>query len=124
MRCHGRQSRFEAQFAQSSHASATNGVRDFRKLSAVGGGLLGIGFGLSIPMVNHIVVERSDEAARGRNLAYLAMANLAGQFLSYFLEVVPGTVGLEFLGASVPASLAIAGLTSHGVEKFPCDGSI
>lgn len=52
--------------------------------------LSGMGFGFSIPLLNHMTVERSHVAVRGRNLSYLTMALFLGQFLTSFLEFLPG----------------------------------
>lgn len=70
-----------------------------------GGILLGVGFGLSIPLVNHLTVEYSSEAARSRNLAYLAMALFAGQFLSSFMQYIPGNTSTLFLAAAALAAI-------------------
>ncbi len=51
--------------------------------------LAGTGFGLSIPLVNHMTVESSHPQVRGRNLAYLTMAIFLGQFLTSLLDFVP-----------------------------------
>lgn len=50
----------------------------------------GIGFGFSIPLLNHMTVERSDAKVRGRNLSYYTMAVFSGQFLTSFVEYIPG----------------------------------
>lgn len=76
-------------------------------LYLLGGIALGSGFGLSIPMVNHMTVEQSAEHQRGRTLAYLSMAIFLGQFLSSLLEVVPGSSSTA-LGAAALVSLAAA----------------
>lgn len=52
--------------------------------------ILGLGFGLTIPLVNHMAVERSHPKVRGKNLAYLSMSIFLGQFLSSFLDYMPG----------------------------------
>lgn len=75
----------------------------------VGAILLGAGFGLSIPMVNHMTVEQSGEADRGRKLAYLSMAVFSGQFLASFVEMVPGEAWTTFATAS-GLSLVACGL--------------
>lgn len=62
----------------------------------VGAVCLGLGFGLSIPLVNHMTVEQSSVHQRGRHLAYLSMAIFAGQFLSSFMELIPGSQALVF----------------------------
>jgi MFS family permease len=70
----------------------------------IGGGVcLGLGFGLSIPLVNHMTIEQSHPSQRGRHLAYLSMAIFGGQFLSSFMELVPGSQSRVFACAAVIA---------------------
>ncbi|ALM82556.1 hypothetical protein ASB57_05895 [Bordetella sp. N] len=78
-------------------------------LFILGGVLLGCGFGLSVPLVNHMTVERSTVRSRGRNLAYLSMALFLGQFLASFLEYVPGGTQSSFLAAAAVAFFAGVG---------------
>lgn len=52
----------------------------------IAGILMGIGFGLTIPLANFVVIERSSPAQRGRFLAILSVAIFLGQFLSSFLD--------------------------------------
>jgi MFS family permease len=68
--------------------------------------LLGIGFGLSVPLVNVMTVERSPPAERGRKLASLAMAIFLGQFLASFMEFLPQGTVAPFLAASMLAFVA------------------
>lgn len=70
-------------------------------LFVAGGILMGCGFGLSVPLVNHMTVEQSHARVRGRNLAYLSMAIFSGQFLSSFMEFIPGSSSVIFLGAAL-----------------------
>lgn len=56
----------------------------------IGAVFSGIGFGLSIPLLNHMTVERSATEVRGRNLSYFTMAVFSGQFLTSFSEYIPG----------------------------------
>lgn len=49
----------------------------------------GLGFGFSIPLLNHATVERSTDKNRGRNLSLFAMAVFIGQFMTSFFEFVP-----------------------------------
>ncbi|QQX57450.1 MFS transporter [Pseudomonas chlororaphis] len=79
---------------------------DALTLMIEGGLCLGIGFGLSIPLVNHMTIEQSPVHQRGRNLAYLSMAIFAGQFLSSFMEFIPRNQSLVFVCAAVIALLA------------------
>jgi len=76
-------------------------------LFVAGGVLMGCGFGLSVPLVNHMTVEQSHARVRGRNLAYLSMAIFSGQFLSSFMEFIPGNSSVVFTGAAVIAVMVI-----------------
>jgi MFS family permease len=49
----------------------------------------GVGFGLSIPVLNHKTVEVSSEENRGKYLSYFAMAAFSGQFLTSALDFIP-----------------------------------
>lgn len=46
----------------------------------------GIGFGFSIPLLNHLTVEVSTDKNRGRNLSKFAMAVFAGQFVTSIFD--------------------------------------
>ena len=72
-----------------------------------GGVLLGMGFGLSIPLVNHMTVEISQPHERGRQLARLSMAIFSGQFLAAFMAYVPGGAAAAFIAAAVLAVINI-----------------
>ena len=76
-------------------------------LYIVGGISMGCGFGLSVPLVNHMTVEQSHTRVRGRNLAWLSMAIFSGQFLSSFMEFIPGNSSVVFLGAAIIAVMVI-----------------
>lgn len=73
----------------------------------VGALCLGAGFGISIPLVNHMTIEQSQPVHRGRSLAYLSMAIFTGQFLSSFMEFLPGAQAQVFLYAAVVALSAV-----------------
>lgn len=76
-------------------------------LMSVGAVLSGMGFGFSIPLLNHMTVERSHASVRGRNLSYLTMAIFLGQFLTSFLEFLPGD-GRNVFGAAAVLGLIFA----------------
>jgi len=67
----------------------------------LGGIAAGIGFGLSIPLVNSMTVDHSTVSARPRALSYLSMAIFSGQFLSAFAELIPGSTSVIFAVACV-----------------------
>jgi MFS family permease len=72
-----------------------------------GGILLGMGFGLSVPLVNHMTIEISHVQARGRQLARLSMAIFAGQFMAAFMAYIPGHLSMAFFAAAVLAAINI-----------------
>ena len=63
--------------------------------------LIGIGFGFSIPLLNHMTVELSAANVRGRNLSYFTMAVFSGQFFTSFMEYMPGGAHNVFILCSV-----------------------
>ena len=82
-----------------------------------GGILLGMGFGLSVPLVNHMTVETSQPHERGRQLARLSMAIFAGQFLAAFMAYIPGQVAMTFIAAAILAVMNIVALRKFAVVR-------
>lgn len=80
---------YAAAFALFAEAGSLSGV-------IMAGVLLGSGFGLSVPLVNHMTVSRSDSGNRGRRLASLSMALFSGQFLASFMAMLPGGSSMIF----------------------------
>lgn len=76
----------------------------------VGAILIGFGFGLSIPLVNHMTVDQSQPAARAKNLAYLSMAIFFGQVLSSFMTYLPWDHRFIFLASACISCLLIVSL--------------
>ncbi|MCS3419072.1 MFS family permease [Pseudomonas sp. BIGb0450] len=80
----------------------------------IGAVALGSGFGLSVPLVNHMTIEQSHNQLLGRNLAYLSMAIFFGQFVSAGMELIPGRPSAIFACAAGLAVISAVGLrTSH-----------
>ncbi|MBA0038459.1 MFS transporter [Pantoea sp. BIGb0393] len=79
-----------------------------------GGILLGIGFGLSIPLVNHMTVNISQPHARGRQLARLSMAIFSGQFLAAFMAWLPGGFASAFVAAALLAAINVFAMGKVG----------
>tara|TARA_R110001599_G_scaffold58612_8_gene162287 strand:- start:4058 stop:5137 length:1080 start_codon:yes stop_codon:yes gene_type:complete len=78
----------------------------------------GIGFGFSVPLLNHMTVERSDANVRGRNLSYFTMAVFSGQFLTSFIQYIPGGSNNVFmitiaLCVLVALTLFVSGNNAH-----------
>ena len=71
---------------------------------------MGTGFGLTIPLTNYEMIERSSETDRNRNLAYLSSAIFLGQFLSTFLELSSSSYVLTFIMASIFSTIIIAAI--------------
>lgn len=89
----------------------------------IGAILSGIGFGFSIPLLNHMTVERSDAKVRGRNLSYFTMSVFSGQFLTSFVEYIPGGINNVFLGgiifcALISSTLFIEGNNSNDTRSI------
>lgn len=70
----------------------------------------GIGFGFTIPLLNHLTLEESDARNRGRNLGYYSMGIFGGQFLSSFLEILSLDLKTTFFIAASLATLIAASL--------------
>lgn len=49
---------------------------------------IGTGFGFTIPLLNHMMLEASTPNNQGKNLGLFSMAVFGGQFLSTFIEYV------------------------------------
>lgn len=62
---------------------------------------MGIGFGLSVPLVNHLIVALSPTYSRSENLAKLSMAIFSGQFLSSLMVYLPGSLTAVFSYAAL-----------------------
>jgi MFS family permease len=76
-------------------------------LLALGALFVGIGFGFTIPLLNHMMVEVSTSKTQGKNLGLYSMGVFAGQFISTFIEFVANDARIIFGTASV-LSLLIA----------------
>lgn len=87
----------------------------------VGAISLGCGFGFSVPLVNHLLVELSSAAQRGRNLARLSMAIFLGQFLSAFMSYLPGNGRAIFIAAAALSAVvfAIVALSRRRITRLP-----
>ncbi|HHS9236871.1 TPA: MFS transporter [Klebsiella michiganensis] len=84
-----------------------------------GGVLMSCGFGLSVPLVNHMTVEQSHARVRGRNLAWLSMAIFSGQFLSSFMEIILGDSSVVFRGtATIAVAVIVALMVIHRKRRF------
>ncbi|RQO70626.1 MFS transporter [Pedobacter sp. KBW06] len=70
----------------------------------------GIGFGFTVPLLNHLTLEESDASNRGRNLGYYSMGIFGGQFLSSFMEILSLDLKTTFFMAAGIAALVAASL--------------
>lgn len=75
---------------------------------ALGGIALGLGFGFSVPLVNHLIVELSSPVTRVRYLARLSVMIFLGQFLAAFMNYFPGTLAGTFIFAAAIAIVTAA----------------
>ena len=80
-------------------------------LLLVGSMFAGVGFGFSIPLLNHMTVEKSAANVRGKNLSYFTMAVFGGQFITSFVEFISGGAKASFYACMLLACLATVTLT-------------
>ncbi|WP_371018107.1 MFS transporter [Pseudalkalibacillus sp. JSM 102089] len=66
-------------------------------LAILAGIVIGFGFGFTIPLANHMVVEKSNVSNRGKNLAYFSSFTFLGQFLSSFVEGISSNLVVIYL---------------------------
>lgn len=71
----------------------------------IAGVLSGMGFGFSIPLLNHMTVQRSNASSMGRSLSFYTMAIFSGQFLTSLLTMLPHFQTAAFLLAMTVAVL-------------------
>lgn len=70
----------------------------------------GIGFGLTIPLLNHMTVESSSPKNIGRNLSYYSIGIFGGQFMSSFLGLISSDPKNLFIICAVIAFVTFFGL--------------
>lgn len=70
----------------------------------------GIGFGLTVPLLNHMTVENSNSTNRGRNLSYYSIGIFGGQFLSTFVEMLTTEARYLFVLSSLIAMVTAISL--------------
>jgi len=107
---------FAIAFASYALAFAAFGAAASLSIALGGGVLLGIGFGLSVPLVNHAVIDRSEAATLGPLLATLSLALFLGQFLASFAALLPGGPATPFVAAAAIAALC-AGIRLFGRQE-------
>lgn len=68
---------------------------------------IGIGFGFTIPLLNHMMIEASTVRTQGKNLGLYSMGIFGGQFLSTFIEYISEDYTVIY-GVSVVLALIVA----------------
>lgn len=86
----------------------------FLVLTAV---FIGIGFGFTIPLSNHMMIEASTPKTQGQNLGLLSMAIFGGQFLSTFIEYISHNY-MAVYGVSAVLALIIGGVMFIAFRKL------
>lgn len=74
-------------------------------LLIVGAIAMGIGFGFTVPLLNHMTVEESDTSNRGRYLGYFSIGIFGGQFLSSFIILLSSDSKTLFIIAALFATI-------------------
>lgn len=85
---------------------AFTGSVPFLVLAAI---FIGIGFGFTIPLLNHMMIEASTLQNQGKNLGLYSMGVFGGQFLSTFIEYVSNNYTVVY-GVSAVLAFVIGGL--------------
>lgn len=62
---------------------------------------IGLGFGFTVPLLNHMIVETSSTKTRGKNLGLYSMMVFAGQFIATFTEFLPISIGNAFIFTAI-----------------------
>ncbi len=65
---------------------------------------MGAGFGLTIPLLNHMMLETSSLQNQGKNLGLYSMGVFGGQFLSTFIDYISDNYMVIY---AVAAALAL-----------------
>ena len=77
---------------------------------------IGIGFGFTIPLLNHMMIEASSNKTLGKNLGLYSMGVFGGQFLSTFIEYLSHDYTIIYYCAAIMA-LIIAVILSNLFKK-------
>ena len=78
---------------------------------------IGIGFGFTIPLLTHMMIEVSNLQNQGKNLSLLSMGIFGGQFLSTFIEYISDNYQAVY-GISAGFALIIAGVIYYLFQKL------
>ena len=81
---------------------------------------IGIGFGFTIPLLNHMTIEVSNSQNQGKNLGLFSMAVFGGQFLSTFIEYISKNY-MAIYGVAAALALVIAIVMYYQFEKASSD---
>lgn len=57
----------------------------------IGATFIGLGFGFTVPLLNHMIISFSNVTNRGKNLSYYSMMIFSGQFAATFTNIFPST---------------------------------
>jgi len=69
--------------------------------------LVGIGFGLTVPLLNHMMLEASTTKTRGKNLGLYSMGIFGGQFLSTFVTFLSADYNTLFYITAILGSFIV-----------------
>lgn len=83
----------------------------------IAGVCIGVGFGFTIPLTNHMTVEKSNTNTRAKHLGYFSSATFLGQFLSSFIEGISLDTSIIYFITAV-SSLLISGLFLVYMKKL------
>ena len=81
---------------------------------------VGIGFGFTIPLLNHMMIEVSNAQNQGKNLGLFSMGVFGGQFLSTFVEYISNNY-MAIYGVSAVLALCIGVVIFFSFRKLRKD---
>ncbi|MEO9479789.1 MAG: MFS transporter [Maribacter dokdonensis] len=81
---------------------------------------IGIGFGFTIPLLNHMMIEVSNAQNQGKNLGLFSMGVFGGQFLSTFVEYISNNY-MAIYGVSAVFALCIGVVIFFSFRKLRKD---
>ncbi|WP_289041576.1 MFS transporter [uncultured Zobellia sp.] len=71
---------------------------------------IGVGFGFTIPLLNHMMIEASSNQTLGKNLGLYSMGVFGGQFLSTFIDYISDDFIFIYSIAAILAFLIALGM--------------
>ncbi|MFB9054757.1 MFS transporter [Formosa undariae] len=96
---------------------ASSGSITVLMISAI---FIGIGFGFTIPLLNHMMIEASSNQNLGKNLGLYSMGVFGGQFLATFIEYISHDYAVIY-GCGAVLALVIGVILFYAFKRVEVD---